>query len=692
MIKAASIAKLAVNTAATVNLIRNPSGKDGQRGWGLGGANASSGLSVACAEDGYAWAWGAAASGATAQLMASTAFAVTAGNILSVSAAVTALGTRNLTIRAAYYDSTGALISVSGIYSANVGTGTSSVGTTGVVPTAATTAQVVIGSASTGAVPAMYAAKIMVICAASSASNVYVPDVWTDISGTVGTINTESGPVLNGVEDTPTVGSLVAVLRSATLDPATGNTTLYRGRPIRLRTASGVDVWRGVIESVTTAYEPDGDVIITVTATDALRQFNTTVGNYRDVTNAATQTSDTGVNWLANVCGADYATPIMPDTSTFPSIVASDDGATGLDWLRRFGNSNPTTLPYVAADGYLDFADGSPAIGVYDTTPNVSPAGIAKLSYTGIDVARGVDFITNQVTVTRYATNEDGGMKDYGPYTVGQSAQDNGAAPATLQMVGYAAAVNTSGSPAAAAQWALATYAAAYLVPSEIRLNTTPNADVVATNLKPYGRAVVRRGTMLADVTFTVMRVKHAIDGDKWLTTFNVRPVRPTSPTVAYSSPAAGASTGASDQVDSVSNGLFRVAMSGTQSIPASTETVVLWPDTPSIKDGGIVTKGSDGKLTVNKDGRYLVTASLGFPSNSTATRRVIAIAKNGTKQTTGRINAWSGGENTVSAADMFKLASGDALTVIAFHAASAAVAIGGDVTTSNISITYLGT
>lgn len=121
-----------------------------------------------------------------------------------------------------------------------------------------------------------------------------------------------------------------------------------------------------------------------------------------------------------------------------------------------------------------------------------------------------------------------------------------------------------------------------------------------------------------------------------------------------------------------------RVTNSGTQSIAASTWTVLTFNTEAFDTDGLHSTVTNTGRLTIVTAGIYVVTAAVSFATNATGDRYV-GIRKNGT----GTVGPTEGGEGGPASASnpsyrnfaaLVRCAAGDWLEVVAFQTSAGAL------------------
>lgn len=646
----------------------------------------------------YAWqVWSGTNSTSTAGAWLDTSpFTVIAGATVSVYLRyrVTS-GSLPITVTAQWYDSNGLPLTSATLWSGTWSTTTdTAITATGTVPAYAAACRLRIGTttpAASASATGVQFGQVFVRCGTAPATG-YTTPVWRDLTELTA-MTIEEGHELDGVEDVPTGGTLTATLLSTTLSTAT-DTTLARGRPIRARSVAAngdrITFWSGWIDSTSTNWDDTKTstrpAAVTITATDAMRRLAAAVMPILRTATGTTDTSNTtvllttAIHHAATIAGVPITTPtwLEAHTAMAATIYAVDSSATGTDWLRRCLNRIPRS------SGVTVFCDNSGgSVGTYsfaaaianvwDTGGNISPVAA--------NITRGVDLVTNVLTVTRINVNEadDNGSKNYGPYVAAASVLANGARTGGVEIAG--------GDPATIAAQALGVYALLALAPTSVQVNAL--GDVAGTTSDPLtytlsriapgqGINVKHAAAGLASTAYRILRVAHTIDTDQWLITATLRPERGTAP--AITTPVLGASTGTSDILTPPAAPSVTLAKSGTQTLTtgAAYTQITGWSTTYNT-DADSSTNAFDltisDSIKVNKAGIYHIEYSVVFAANSTG-NRAAGVYVNGVNASQDLRAALAGNSSIAGRGVDLKLAAGAVVDLRAWQSSGASLAV----------------
>ncbi len=505
--------------------------------------------------------------------------------------------------------------------------------------------------------------------AAAATIGVAAP-AWTPILASGLRVDTESGVEVDGVSETIMPGTLVVTLTDAALDPASSN-ALGRGGEVRLRRPNGATVWTGNIETADATYNKNGTINITVVATDA----------GRPLADASVPTLPGGT-FFEQVAAACYAAGFGVRDKDLNFVAAStgvasrDDSATAVTWLKRV----------VATHGgavYVDTDNRPRVLAAADlgTTPvaTFSDTDADALKYDAIGMTYGSASHVNSLTITRINVDEaeDDGSKTYGPYYVPDSENVYGRKSADVEVVG--------GSAVTIATRLLAPYAVPRRFPSTVTVNALDALDTVLS-IRPYSAVRVKRAGLFNEVV-RVVKVEHNVVAKKWKTTFHLRPIE-VAPTVDLIVPPLGPNTGPSDIVPPLAGPMSLRRRTSSITLANNSETTI--PFTSSTVGDGITYSTSTNRWTVPKDGRYGITASLGWSPNATGARALNIYHGNSIVART-RMNGFSGGSNIHDKHAYIKAKAGDQVYVTGNQTSGGDLNINGGDGETFAAITYLG-
>lgn len=507
------------------------------------------------------------------------------------------------------------------------------------------------------------------VASTQSAASAPLPvPVWTTITNSGLRVDVEGGAVVEGVDDVIEPGALVAVLTDPSLDPAT-STAFRRGNEIRLKRANGDLIWSGVVENADADYRKDNRLTVTVVATDAGRALHD-----------ATTPTLPGGTFSEQIAAACYSAGLgARDTAgnfltASTGIASREDNASAATWVKRIVATHGGAV-WIDADG-IPRAVASPSTTPV-TTLSDNPAD-SGLKYTDISLAYGSRSLVNALTVKRINEEEDEPQgKVYGPYIALESDLAYGRVSAEVEIVG--------GSPSTIASRILGVYSEPRRFPSEVTVNALDDLNGTLA-ITPYSAVRVKRSTLFNDVV-RVLKVVHNITPTSWFTTFYFKPLE-TPSTVDVLVPSAGADTGPGDVAGAGFPRLARRSRSTTVNTTSGTSLVVLWNQ--ELSDEGIAYSAANGRFTIPRNGRYMISASLTFPANATGAR-VVDVRRNGSALLRGRVAAWASTDNIVSASAPVRLSANDYLDVVALQNSGSTLALQADTNSTFVSIAYIG-
>lgn len=367
---------------------------------------------------------------------------------------------------------------------------------------------------------------------------VWSPPTYTEVIGQTLSARWSQGNELDGVEDKIQPGLLTARVKGATVDPA-ANPAIYRGRRVRLSALSGgawVPQFTGVIETLNTTYD-DSKTVVTLTATDAGAALTRTP---LDVCGTASLKSV--LTWdvarAANVAVDDgQGNGVNPGDGDNASYA---QGSYVADWLRRACNT-------FGGYAWVDKSNVVKArlradLPAAVTTFSDDFADVGATYYSGIDASFSSEALVNTLTVKRINVDEgEEYNKDYGPYQAPASIAKWGSVPGEVEIL--------DGTPLTIATALLRIFATPTIYPRSITFEATDDISK-AIGLTLYQRILVKRAALI-NTTYRLIKVTHDVaataDGDKWLTTIELRPLETSLPTVSVVPPALGADTGPED-------------------------------------------------------------------------------------------------------------------------------------------------
>jgi hypothetical protein len=339
-------------------------------------------------------------------------------------------------------------------------------------------------------------------------------------------------------------GTLSATLIDPTLDPATGNALLTKGRTIRL-TANDGGTWQplytGTIDDVTVAYTHD-DVVtakvrttVTLTAVDGLAalsgiQATSTPAAMQDLTRVLA--GDAGTGWL----GANDVDPPMPwkidgtnystQSSLTPmTVAATRSDAVLLDQVLIVRDTNRARA-WVDANGALNLYTTDGLISRIQFTDVRTTAPRLAL-YTDIKVGYDQGSVVNGVTLVNISNDATGAETNtqFGPFVDAGSVTKNGSKAATI----------TTAKAGADATWAQ-TYANAILASNaqpKRKVSQASLAVVDASGISIAGfldltmKVDMFVGTLINDPTggHRISGIQHTLTAngsyaEKWVSTY----------------------------------------------------------------------------------------------------------------------------------------------------------------------------
>lgn len=683
------VLRLEVDAATPLNPLRNPSGQMGMYGWNklvlAGNVQAMTGSASAVAEDGCVFRF----TGRTVDLR-SAPFPVQSGTYVHVWASTLRIsGAVALSFTFSFLDAQGVVINPGG--TGGTETMTAGVAVRGqkvLAPAGAVTAFVSISTYDPAGNAVVEVGRIAVRSGlpVGAPFAAYVPANWVNIIGKTGSITTEQGNTLNGVEDEITTGTLFANMQDAAIDPSTSS-LLRKGRPVRVAALEGgvrKPVWTGEVETVEVDYNDEAKAgqslaTISLTATDAGAPAGDASLAFLRSGNLEEQIG--GVAAAANLSTWDGDKSAWPITAGTP--VARDENAKVKDWLRRLSNTY----------GMYSWIDTENRLR-YQLVSYLSSAPVATFSdrytdagalyYTSIGLKYGSQSLTNALTVTRINVDEveDDGAKEYGPYVSSASDIAYGRVSGQIEIL--------AGSPAAVADAVLPIFATPKMFPSNLRVNALKDlAKTLA--LTPYAAVRVRRTSPAYNEVVRVLRIKHEINarvgGDTWTTTFAVRPLETGTPGTV-TPPSAGPDTGPGDVIEVERGTLGSRVRTGTFSIANATYTAIPL-NTAVHLDGDVTWDAANNRYVVPKDGRYIVTAGLRFVANATGSRYVGIYINGAQYSTTGTTAGTTDANASLTRAP--RLAAGDTVQMRAYQSSGAALNVQGLEGSTFLDVTYLG-
>lgn len=679
-----NILRLEVDTSSPRNPLVNPSGVDGNYGWGatfIGGGGRSfaavSGSTSPVAEDGCAFR-------TTVSFIniSGDPFQVQAGTYLHVWLTALQTGTYatpSLDIGVSFVDAAG--VATAPTYTTSTPTATAAVyGHKVLVPAGAVTARLEM-TATTGSTSEILFARVGARSglAVGVAFPAYVPANWVNILGKAYDIDTEQGNAQDGVSDEITTGTLVASIADAAIDPAT-STVLRRGRPIRLTALdAGVRkrVWTGFIQTADTDYNGKGPDI-SLTAVDDGAPLVDAGYNYSPGPSGGLGPAIAVAARAANVVPFDG----YNGGSTGQWREAKDDSAKAVDWIRRACNTLAGAA-WIDSSNRLQYKTLS-AIG---TAPQVvlsdTHADVGSLKYTKIAMSFGAKSMVNALTIKRYNLDEteDDGAKEYGPYVASASEAEYNRSSAVLETIG--------GDPATLAAAILPAYSTPKPFPSSVTLLALKDLTAILA-LTTYTPIRIKRTTPAFNEVVRVLKISHKISAGRnaWFTTITPRPLESTA-SATITTPTAGANTGPSD-VAPPTPGILSERRRDTNFTIGNLALVAV-PFDSVVSEDGVTWDTVNKRWTAPRDGRYLVTAAVHF-GTSTAGVRLVDVTVNGARRALGQSAGAAGAGVSVTVSHVVKLVTGDVVAVRAYQSSGGNLDIAGDTAGRTVaSFSHLG-